>query len=362
MTPYTSSPFPVPPIPHLSPSTSARSKSHYSHLNCSPFPLQPHCFPSLFLIHPTPFPIPFIHPFPHSSLHIPITLVLITFCPPYPPSSSSEELALPFTVPLHLPSRLFTLRLPARHGARGYRAALCTQLAQPLLVQDLPAPRLQPCQVRVRVHYCGLNFADILACQGLYQEKRTPPFTPGMEFSGTVMETGENVSAVKEGHRVIGVSGVSAMAEECIVNEKALWQIPDNMSSEDAAVLPVAYGTAWLALHHRAHLQPQETVLVTAGAGATGLAIIDLAVSVFQAKFGLGGQDCGDGFCRRENPLNSCQPAAPQERVSHGSVLGSIPAGGLPPFLLCHVLPSSVLPGGKDPSTDRSGLQTGRGE
>uniref|UniRef100_A0A669PP55 Enoyl reductase (ER) domain-containing protein n=1 Tax=Phasianus colchicus TaxID=9054 RepID=A0A669PP55_PHACC len=147
-------------------------------------------------------------------------------------------------------------------------------------------------QVRVRVHYCGLNFADILACRGLYQEKRTPPFTPGMEFSGTVMETGENVSAVKEGHRVIGVSGISAMAEECIVDEKALWQIPDNVSSEDAAVLPVAYGTAWLALHHRAHLQPRETVLVTAGAGATGLAIIDLAVSVFQAKvIGAAGSD-----------------------------------------------------------------------
>ncbi|XP_015725308.1 quinone oxidoreductase-like protein 2 isoform X3 [Coturnix japonica] len=180
--------------------------------------------------------------------------------------------------------RLCTLRLPAQHGARGYRAALCTQLAQPLLVQDLPAPRLQPHQVRVSVHYCGLNFADILACQGLYQEKHALPFTPGMEFSGTVKETGENVSAVKEGQRVIGATGVSAMAEECIVDEKALWQIPDNVSSEDAAVLPVAYGTAWLALHHRARLQPWETVLVTAGAGATGLAIIDLAVSVFQAK------------------------------------------------------------------------------
>uniref|UniRef100_A0A8C3PVI1 Enoyl reductase (ER) domain-containing protein n=1 Tax=Chrysolophus pictus TaxID=9089 RepID=A0A8C3PVI1_CHRPC len=178
---------------------------------------------------------------------------------------------LPFTVPLHLPSRLFTLRLPAHRGARGYRAALCTQLAQPLLVQDLPAPRLLPCQVRVRVHYCGLNFADILACRGLYQEKHTPPFTPG---------------------EVIGVSGISAMAEECIVDEKALWQIPENVSSEDAAVLPVAYGTAWLALHHRAHLQPRETVLVTAGAGATGLAIIDLAVSVFQAKvIGAAGSD-----------------------------------------------------------------------
>ncbi|OXB54763.1 hypothetical protein ASZ78_001488 [Callipepla squamata] len=158
--------------------------------------------------------------------------------------------------------RLCALRLPAQQCARGYRAALCTQLAQPLLVQDLPDPPLQPRQVRVRVHYCGLNFADILACQGLYQDKHAPPFTPGMEFSGAVIETGENVSAVKE----------------------ALWQIPDNVSSEDAAVLPVAYGTAWLALHHRARLQPRETVLVTAGAGATGLAIIDLAVSVFQAK------------------------------------------------------------------------------
>ncbi|XP_021261008.1 quinone oxidoreductase-like protein 2 [Numida meleagris] len=180
--------------------------------------------------------------------------------------------------------RLCALGLPALPGARGYRAAVCTQLAQPLLVQDLPAPPLQPRQVRVRVHYCGLNFADILACKGLYQDKHAPPFTPGMEFSGTVTETGENVSAVKEGHRVIGVTDTSAMAEECIVDEKMLWQIPNSVSSEDAAVLPVTYGTAWLALHHRARLQPRETVLVTAGAGASGLAIIDLAVSVFQAK------------------------------------------------------------------------------
>ncbi|POI19994.1 hypothetical protein CIB84_016260, partial [Bambusicola thoracicus] len=97
--------------------------------------------------------------------------------------------------------------------------------------------------VRVRVHYSGLNFADILACQGLYQEKHAPPFTPGMEFSGTVMETGENVSAVKEG--IMGM-----------------------------------FPLYFLILS----LPARETVLVTAGAGATGLAIIDLAVNVFQAK------------------------------------------------------------------------------
>uniref|UniRef100_A0A8C2UEC7 Quinone oxidoreductase-like protein 2 n=1 Tax=Coturnix japonica TaxID=93934 RepID=A0A8C2UEC7_COTJA len=126
---------------------------------------------------------------------------------------------------------------------------------------------------------CGCEGGLVSACAAC-----ACTYPAGMEFSGTVKETGENVSAVKEGQRVIGATGVSAMAEECIVDEKALWQIPDNVSSEDAAVLPVAYGTAWLALHHRARLQPWETVLVTAGAGATGLAIIDLAVSVFQAK------------------------------------------------------------------------------
>lgn len=80
------------------------------------------------------------------------------------------------------------------------------------------------------------------------------------------------------------MTGTKAMAAECVVDEKMLWQIPDSVSHEDAAVLPIAYGTAWLALCRRARLQPGETVLVTAGAGATGLAIIDLAANVFQAK------------------------------------------------------------------------------
>uniref|UniRef100_A0A8B9TTP6 Enoyl reductase (ER) domain-containing protein n=1 Tax=Anas platyrhynchos TaxID=8839 RepID=A0A8B9TTP6_ANAPL len=154
------------------------------------------------------------------------------------------------------------------------RAAQCTELAKPLILRDLPAP-----PSAVGVQYCGLNFADILACQGLYQDRHTPPFTPGMEFSGTVMETGENVSAVKEVRTILTPS--LPTSHLCL---QMLWQIPDSVSHEEAAVLPIAYGTAWLALCRRARLQPGETVLVTAGAGATGLAIIDLAANVFQAK------------------------------------------------------------------------------
>ncbi|CAM4603192.1 quinone oxidoreductase-like protein 2 isoform X1 [Caretta caretta] len=169
-------------------------------------------------------------------------------------------------------------------SCRNYQAVLCTELTKPLIIRNLPSPSLQPHEVRVGVRYCGVNFADILACKGLYQKKHCLPFTPGMEFSGMVMETGANVSTVQEGDRVIGVTGTSAMAGECVADQKMLWPIPEGVSYEEAAALPVSYGTAILALDHRAHTQPGETVLVTAAAGATGLAAIDVAANVLKAK------------------------------------------------------------------------------
>lgn len=105
-----------------------------------------------------------------------------------------------------------------------------------------------------------------------------------MEFSGTVLEIGTDVSIVKEGDRVIGVSGFNGMAEECVIDQKMLWQIPERAPLREAAALPVSYGTAILALEHRARTRPGETVLVTAAAGATGLAVIDVATNVLQAQ------------------------------------------------------------------------------
>ncbi|XP_021498305.1 quinone oxidoreductase-like protein 2 isoform X2 [Meriones unguiculatus] len=167
---------------------------------------------------------------------------------------------------------------------RHYRAALCADLKQPLAIEEMAPRPVGPHEVRVDVHFCGINFADILVCRGQYQEKPALPFTPGMEFSGVVLETGADVSTVKKGDPVIGVSGFNAMAEQCITDEKSLWRVPENISLQDAAVLPVSYGTAILAVDHRARVQPGETVLVTAAAGATGLAVIDVATNVLRAK------------------------------------------------------------------------------
>ncbi|CAI9179717.1 unnamed protein product [Rangifer tarandus platyrhynchus] len=167
---------------------------------------------------------------------------------------------------------------------RNYRAALCAELKRPLVIEEVAPRPVQPHEVRVDVHFCGINFADILACHGQYQERHQLPFTPGMEFSGMVLETGTDVSTVKEGDRVIGLPGFNGMAEECIIDHMNLWQIPEKVSLREAAALPLSYGTAIFALEHRACTQPGETVLVTAAAGATGLAVIDVATNILQAK------------------------------------------------------------------------------
>ncbi|XP_027724332.1 quinone oxidoreductase-like protein 2 [Vombatus ursinus] len=168
--------------------------------------------------------------------------------------------------------------------SRYYRAAICRKLKVPLAIEEVPTRPIQPDEVRVDVHFCGVNFADILTCQGQYQESPSLPFTPGLELAGQVLEIGTNVSTVKEGDRVISVNNFSTMAEQCIVDQKKLWKIPDGISYQEAAALPVCYGTAILALEQRAWTQPGETVLVTAAAGATGLALIDVASNILQAK------------------------------------------------------------------------------
>ncbi|XP_046538867.1 quinone oxidoreductase-like protein 2 isoform X2 [Equus quagga] len=159
-------------------------------------------------------------------------------------------------------SRAWLRRSAGPGCGRHYRAALCTELKRPLAIEEVTPRPVRPHEVRVDVHFCGVNFADILVCRGQYQERPHLPFTPGMEFSGTVLETGTDVSTVKQ----------------------RLWQIPESIPLREAAALPASYGTAILALERRACTQPGETVLVTAAAGATGLAVIDVATNVLQAK------------------------------------------------------------------------------
>ena len=147
-----------------------------------------------------------------------------------------------------------------------------------LKLEEVEDPEPGPGEVVVEVEAAALNFFDILLCKGEYQERPETPFTPGGEVSGTISAVGEGVD-LKEGLRVIATPFPSGgYAEKVAVPaENGVFPIPDDMTSEAAAAMHVAYQSAHFGLHRRANLKEGETVLVHAGAGGIGSAAIQLA-------------------------------------------------------------------------------------
>ena len=147
-----------------------------------------------------------------------------------------------------------------------------------LETSEIAPPQAAAGSVRIRVEAADLNFADILQCRGSYQVKRTPPFTPGMNAAGTVIAAGAD-AAFTPGTRLVGptVEPAGGFAEQALLLARLAHPIPDGVSAASAMGLHITHGTAWLALHHRAKLQPGETVLVLAAAGGVGSAAVEMA-------------------------------------------------------------------------------------
>jgi len=159
------------------------------------------------------------------------------------------------------------------------RAAVCHTLSshKDLRIEDIPPPPMVPGSVRIRVAAAGLNFADSLITAGTYQEKPNPPFVPGFELAGTVIEVADGVTAVSVGDRVMAMPPHGAFAEEAVVPEGAVWPLAEGMTMATGAAFPIAYGTSHFGLFDRACLQPGETVLIHGAAGGVGLTAVECA-------------------------------------------------------------------------------------
>jgi NADPH2:quinone reductase len=131
-------------------------------------------------------------------------------------------------------------------------------------------------EVKIAVHAAGLNFADTLMIEGKYQEKPPLPFSPGMECAGVIAEVGEGVEGLARGDRVMAMTGFGGMAEEVVAFADRVFRIPDSMTFEQAAGLPVIYGTVYYALVDRAHLAKGETLLVHGAAGGVGTIAVEM--------------------------------------------------------------------------------------
>jgi NADPH2:quinone reductase len=148
--------------------------------------------------------------------------------------------------------------------------------AEQLRLVDEDAPSPGPGEVLIDVEAVGLAFPDVLQCRGQYQVKTGPGHTPGGESCGTVAALGDGVTAVEVGQRVAFL-GSGGLAEQVTHPAAGVFVVPDGVSAETAAAIPINYCTTLYALHDRAHLQAGETVLITGAAGGTGTAAIQLA-------------------------------------------------------------------------------------
>ena len=141
---------------------------------------------------------------------------------------------------------------------------------------EAPEPELRPGSIAVEVKAAGCNFFDILMCQGRYQVKPPLPFIPGAELAGVVTAVGEGVQGFEVGQRIFASCGMGAFAERAVVAAAGAWRLPEGMSFEEGAALPVIYPTSYVALVDRAALQPGETLLVHAAAGGVGSAAVQI--------------------------------------------------------------------------------------
>nr|XP_019603320.1 PREDICTED: synaptic vesicle membrane protein VAT-1 homolog [Rhinolophus sinicus] len=141
-----------------------------------------------------------------------------------------------------------------------------------------PAPGAGHLTLRVRA--CGLNFADLMARQGLYDRLPSLPVTPGMEGAGVVIAVGEGVNDRKVGDRVMVLIQSGMWQEEVTVPSAQTFLMPEAMTFEEAAALLVNYITAYMILFDFGNLRPGHSVLVHMAAGGVGMAALQLCRTV----------------------------------------------------------------------------------
>jgi NADPH:quinone reductase-like Zn-dependent oxidoreductase len=146
-----------------------------------------------------------------------------------------------------------------------------------LQVQEQPDPRPGPGQVRIDVAASGINFADVMARMGLYPDAPDTPCVVGYEVAGTVVEVGEGVESLTPGQRVFASTQFGGYASQVVPMASDVVALPDELSFEQGAAIPVNYGTAWAGLIGYGNLQPGERVLIHSAGGGVGIAATQIA-------------------------------------------------------------------------------------
>jgi alcohol dehydrogenase len=161
-------------------------------------------------------------------------------------------------------------------------------LEQLKLVPDFPDPVVEDGHVVIRVRATSFNYHDVFTVRGMPGIKVPLPMIIGLDMAGEILEVGAGVTAWKTGDRVLvnpvnrkkGLMGEmmhGGLAEKCLVAEHQLIRMPESVSFEDAASLPVAYGTAHRMIITHKTIKSGDKVLVLGASGGVGTGCVILA-------------------------------------------------------------------------------------
>lgn len=175
-------------------------------------------------------------------------------------------------------------------------------LDQLRVVTDKPVPAVTAGHVVIRVGASSFNYHDVFTVQGMPGIKVPLPVVIGLDMAGTITEVGEGVDGWKAGDRVLvnplnkskGLMGEmldGGMAEYCLVSAEQLIALPEKVSFDDAAALPVAYGTAHRMLVTHKTVKAGDKVLVLGASGGVGTACVILAKQLGAEVIACAGSD-----------------------------------------------------------------------
>ncbi|MBD78942.1 MAG: alcohol dehydrogenase [Crocinitomicaceae bacterium] len=149
--------------------------------------------------------------------------------------------------------------------------------SQAFEIREAEEPSIEPNEVKINAQAFGLNYADVMARKGIYNDCPELPAILGYECVGTVEEIGAEVTNVKTGDRVIAFTRFGSYAKKVVTHSMAVQKIDNDIPNGEAVALATQYCTAWFASNEAINMYKGEHVLIHAAAGGVGTALVQLA-------------------------------------------------------------------------------------
>ena len=190
------------------------------------------------------------------------------------------------------------------------RAVVLTKFGKPeeaFEIQERPIPTPKDHEICIQSEAFGLNFADVMARQGLYQDCPPLPTVLGYEVVGKIHAVGKDVKDFEVGQRVVSLTRFGGYAEYAVADARAAAVIPDEMDYCVAAALATQYATAYFCAAYTTQLHKGEHVLIQAAAGGVGTALVQMAKHKGCIVYGTAGSEEKLDYLRSlgvDHPIN----------------------------------------------------------